>query len=148
MAEPIGIASGVLAFASAAFQASIALSNTIKSFKHHNTRVQDLTNEVEALSAILASLNETLSGAADLDLSSLDLPLKCCGNACSEFQDELLRCSSRSSEGRISIRDWAKLRYMGDDIDGFRRLLAGYKLTITIALTDASLYVHCSVYLL
>lgn len=31
---------------------------------------------------------------------------------------------------RTSFRDWAKLRYMGDDIDGFRRLLAGYKLTI------------------
>ncbi|RMD40378.1 hypothetical protein DV735_g4744, partial [Chaetothyriales sp. CBS 134920] len=28
---------------------------------------------------------------------------------------------------------------MGGDIDGFRRLLAGYKLTITIALTDANL---------
>ncbi|RMZ88087.1 hypothetical protein DV736_g4683, partial [Chaetothyriales sp. CBS 134916] len=28
---------------------------------------------------------------------------------------------------------------MGDDIDGFRRQLAGYKLTITIALTDANL---------
>jgi hypothetical protein len=30
---------------------------------------------------------------------------------------------------------------MGDDIDGFRRLLAGYKLTINIALTDANLQV-------
>jgi hypothetical protein len=30
---------------------------------------------------------------------------------------------------------------MGEDIDGFRRLLGGYKLTISIALTDANLYV-------
>ncbi|KAH8751160.1 hypothetical protein BGZ57DRAFT_775119, partial [Hyaloscypha finlandica] len=40
---------------------------------------------------------------------------------------------------RTSFRDWAKLRYMGDNIDGFRQLLAGYKSTIIIALTDANL---------
>ena len=146
MAEPIGIASGVLAFAAAAFQASIALCNTIKSFQNHNSRVRDLTNEVEALSAVLGALNETLRDATDLDLSSLDIPLKRCSHACREFQEEILKCSSRSSESRTSFRDWAKLRYMGDDIDGFRRLLVGYKLTINVALTDATLYVHNSVH--
>ncbi|KAF7712894.1 Uncharacterized protein PECH_002548 [Penicillium ucsense] len=31
------------------------------------------------------------------------------------------------------------MRYMGQDIDGFRRMMAGYKSTIIIALTDANL---------
>lgn len=40
---------------------------------------------------------------------------------------------------RTNFRDWARLKYIGVDIDGFRRLLAGYKATINIALTDVNL---------
>lgn len=138
MAE-IGIASGVLALATFAFQASITLHSTIQSFQSHHKRVRDLTEELEALNGVLGPLNETLNAATGINLSALDLPLLRCGNACKEFREELLKCSSHSDGIRTSFRDWAKLRYMGDDIDGFRRLLAGYKSTIIIALTDANL---------
>lgn len=139
MAEPIGLAAGLLGLATFAFQSSITLSNTIKSFQSHPKRVRDLIEELEALSGVLGPLSETVSATTDVDLSTLDLPLLRCGNACKEFEQELLKYSSRSGGSRTSFRDWAKLRYMGDDIDGFRRLLAGYKLTICIALTDANL---------
>lgn len=145
MAEAIGVASGLLALATFAFHSSITLHGTIHSFQSHPKRVRDLTDELEALSGVLGPLRETLQSSPDIDLSSLDVPLLRCGNACNEFQDELLKCSSRSDNSRVSFRDWAKLRYMGDDIDSFRRLLAGYKLTITIALTDATLWVYDSV---
>jgi Fungal N-terminal domain of STAND proteins len=138
MAEAIGLASGLLTLATFAFQSSITLYNTIHSFQSHPKCVRDLIEELEALSGVLSSLSETVSATTDVDLSTLDLPLLRCGNACKEFEQELLKCSSRSGGSR-SFRDWAKLRYMGDDIDGFRRLLAGYKLTICIALTDANL---------
>jgi hypothetical protein len=139
MAEPISLASGLLALATFAFQSSITLYNTIQSFQSHPKRVRDLTEELEALSGVLGPLSETVSATTEVDLSTLDLPLLRCGNACKEFEQELLKCSSRSGGSRTSFRDWAKLTYMGDDIDGFRRLLAGYKLTICIALTDANL---------
>jgi Fungal N-terminal domain of STAND proteins len=139
MAEPISLAAGLLALATFAFQSSITLYNTIQSFQSHPKRVRDLTEELEALSGVLGPLSETVSATTDVDLSTLDLPLLRCGNACKEFEQELLKCSSRSGSSRTSFRDWAKLTYMGDDIDGFRRLLAGYKLTICIALTDANL---------
>lgn len=139
MAEPISLASGLLALANFAFHSSITLYNTIQSFQSHPKRVRDLTEELEALSGVLGPLSETVGAATDVDLSTLDLPLLRCGNACKEFEQELLKCSSRSGSSRTSFRDWAKLTYMGDDIDGFRRLLAGYKLTICIALTDANL---------
>jgi Fungal N-terminal domain of STAND proteins len=139
MAEPISLASGLLALATFAFRSSITLYNTIQSFQSHPKRVRDLTEELEALSGVLGPLSETVSATTDVDLSTLDLPLLRCGNACKEFEQELLKCSSRSGGSRTSFRDWAKLTYMGDDIDGFRRLLAGYKLTICIALTDANL---------
>lgn len=139
MAEPIGLASGLLTLAAFAFQSSVALYQAVTSFQSHPKRVRDLIDELEALSGILEPLTETVDATTDIDLSALELPLLRCGKACEEFQQEILKCLSRSSGSRTSFRDWAKLRYMGDDIDGFRRLLAGYKSTINIALTDANL---------
>lgn len=139
MAEPIGVASGLLALAIFAFQSSIALVKTVQSFNIHPKRVRDLREELEALISVLSSLTETVDANTDVDLSALNLPLLRCGNACKEFEQEIMKCSSRSGGNRTSFRDWAKLKYMGDDIDGFRQLLAGYKSTIIIALTDANL---------
>lgn len=139
MAEPIGLASGLLALASFAFQSSLTLYNTLRSFQSHPKRVRDLLEELETLSGVLSPLNETISATTDEALSALDLPLLRCGNSCKEFEQEIIKCTSRSVGRRTSFRDWAKLKYMGEDIDGFRRLLAGYKLTISIALTDANL---------
>lgn len=138
MAEPIGLASGLLTLAVFALQAGTTLHNTIQSFQSHPIHVRELVQELEALNIVLRALSETID-ATDISLSSLDLPLLRCGKACEDFEQELIKCSSRSTSGRTSFRDWAKLRYMGDNIDGFRRLMAGYKLTINIALTDASL---------
>lgn len=139
MAEPIGLAAGLLALATFAFQSSITLYQTLQSFQSHPKRVRDLMEELEALSGVLGPLSETVSATNDVNLSILDRPLLRCGNACKEFEQELLKCSSRSDGNRTSFRDWAKLRYIGEDIDGFRRLLAGYKLTICIALTHVHL---------
>ena len=139
MAEPIGVASGLLALSTFAFQSCITLRKTVQSFQSHPTRVRDLIQELEALTGVLGPLAETVGATTDVDLSALDLPLLRCGNSCKEFERELIKCSSRSGGSRTSFRDWAKLRYMGEDIDGFRRLLCGYKLTINIALTDANL---------
>lgn len=139
MAEPIGIASGLLTLATFAFQSSITLYETVKGFQSHQKRVRDLIEELEALSGVLGPLAEIVNGTTDVDLSALELPLLRCGNACKEFEQVIWKFSSRSSGSRTSFRDWAKLRYMGDDIDGFRRMLAGYQLTINIALTDANL---------
>jgi hypothetical protein len=139
MAEAIGIASGLVALATFAFQSSITLYETIQSFKVHSTRVRDVQQELEALSEVLRSLSEQVSATSDDDLSALTLPLLRCGKACEEFEQELLKCSSRSGGNRTSFRDWARLRYMGDNIDGFKQQLAGYKSTIIIALTDANL---------
>jgi hypothetical protein len=139
MAEAIGLASGLLALARFALQCSISLHETVKDFRSHPKRVRDLLEELEALSDVLGPLADFVKAKAEIDLSALDLPLLRCGNACREFQQELLRCSSRSNSNGTNFRDWARLKYMGDDIDGFRRLLAGYKATINIALTDANL---------
>lgn len=146
MAEAVGLASGVLSFALLAFKSSIALYNTIQGIRTQPKRVRDLANELSAVSEVLHSLTETIGNAPGDDLSALELPLRRCDEACKEFEQELLRCSSRSGGDRASFRDWAKLQYMGDGIDEFTQLLAGYKSTINIALADAQLYVSFPVH--
>ena len=139
MAEPISLASGLLALATFAFKSSVTLYKTVQTFQSHPKHVRDLQEELEALSGVLQSLTQTVNSINDVEFPALDLPLLRCGHACREFEQEIMKCSSRSTGSRTSFRDWAKLRYMGDDIDGFRRLLSGYKSTIVIALADANL---------
>jgi hypothetical protein len=137
--DPISLASGLLTLATFAFQSSITLYNTIKSFQNRPEHVRSLATELEALQGALHTLNDTLSTTTDIDIAALNLPLLRCGKACEELGEELEKCSSQLGSGRTSFRDWANFRYMGDGIDDFRQLLAGYKSTIIIALTDANL---------
>jgi hypothetical protein len=139
MAEVIGIVSGLLTLATFAFDASVSLRNRIKSYQYHPKQVRDLLEELEALTAVLGPLQETLSATSKVDLSELELPLKRCGSACREFDEEIKKRVTRTGATLTSFRDWAKIQYMRDDIDGFRRLISGYKSTINVALTGATL---------
>jgi len=140
MADPLSLHSQLQSLATFAFQSSVTLYNTVQSFQSRSKRVRDLIEELEALSRVLGHLVETFSATIDDEVSALDLPLLRCGNSCKDFEQEIIKCSSQPGVSRTSFRDWARLRYMGEDIDGFRRLLAGYKLTIVIAVTHANLY--------
>ncbi|KAH7033962.1 hypothetical protein B0J12DRAFT_680021 [Macrophomina phaseolina] len=138
MADPIGAASGILALVAFGFSASKSLYQTIESLKDHPRNVRELKQEVEALMNVLQSLNEFVS-SNDVDLAVLELPLSQCGKACKEFESVIVKCTANSEGSKISVRDWAKLRYMGSDINGFKDMIAGYKSTITIALGSATL---------
>jgi len=138
--EVVGSVIGLLQLIGLTQAGSVSLYKLIESFRFHPKVVRDLTEELEALSSVPSALRETVNATSGIDLSSLEVPLRCCSKTCKEFEQELLKCSSRSGQDRTTFRDWAKFRYMGKDIDSFRRMLAGYKLTINIALTDANLY--------
>ncbi len=139
MAELIGLSSGLVALVTFALKSSTLLYDTVQSYRSHPKNVRDLKEELEALGTVLQALSATVEQAKDKDFTALKLPLLRCGNACKEFDEVIAKCSSRSGGSRTSFRDWAKLKYMGDGIDEFRRMLAGYKSTINIALADANL---------
>lgn len=140
MAEAIGAVAGIAALAQSACESSIALYQLVKSFRSHNSRVRELVLELGALCEVLRALrNHTQE--TKTDVSSLEIPLQQCTSVCADFGRQLAKCAAHSDASGTSFRDWAKLRYMGDDIDGFRRLISSYKLTMTIALNDANLYV-------
>lgn len=140
MAEVIGIASGIVALTSFAFQSSVSLYQVVDSFKTNRKNIRALKDELEALEAVLKSLREATANSI-IDIPALKLPLYRCGQACREFEAVIVKCTTHSGGTRTSFRDWAKLRYMGDDVLGFKEMLAGYKSTISIALADANLYV-------
>ncbi|KAG0644999.1 hypothetical protein D0Z07_9215 [Hyphodiscus hymeniophilus] len=138
MADPLSTASGVLALAVFAFQSSRVLYQTVASFQSNQRTVRQLKEELEALNGALGALQETATNA-EVDLAMLRLPLLRCGKACEDFDALIAKCTARSGGPKTSFRDWAKLRYMEDDIDGFKNMLAGYKSTIMIALGDANM---------
>jgi hypothetical protein len=136
MAEPIGLASGLLTLVIFAHKSCLTLHTTIQGYKNHPKRVRDLIRELETLISVLESLTDTVKSNKDVNLSILDLPLLRCGKACDEFLQELQKCCLRSGGDRRSFRDWTKLTYMGDNIDDFKDSLAAYQSTITIALME------------
>lgn len=96
MAEPIGLASGILTLVIFAHKSCLTLHTTIQSFKTYPKRVRDLIEELEALIGVLESLSDTMRSHTDVDLPALDLPLRRCGSACDEFLQELQKCCLRS----------------------------------------------------
>ncbi|KAB8225206.1 hypothetical protein BDV33DRAFT_164630 [Aspergillus novoparasiticus] len=137
MAEPLSLASSVLALAGFAFQTTKSLYQVIESFKSSKRAIRELRCEVESLTQALASL-EKASADNETQLTALKLPLLRCGKICKEFEEVIIKCTSHSREQRTSFRDWAKLQYMGGDIEDLRTTLAGYKATINIALGGAT----------
>lgn len=140
MADPLSATSAVLAVVTVAIQSSKALYETVRSFQNHQRAVRHLLDELVALNKVLQSL-QALAGHDVTTFVSLKLPLEQCSQACSEFEEMVVRCSKHAGGPRTSFRDWARLRYMGNDIAGFTGMIAGYKSTICIALADANLQV-------
>ncbi|KAF1971900.1 hypothetical protein BU23DRAFT_555432 [Bimuria novae-zelandiae CBS 107.79] len=120
MADPVSLASGLLALVIFAHKSCVTLYTTFQSFKTQPKRVPDLVDELEALVGVSESLTDVMKSEPDAHLSALELPLRRCGNACGEFLQELQSCCQRSGNDRRSFRDWAKLRYMGDNIDDLK----------------------------
>ena len=138
MAEPISLASGLIALATFALQSSRSLYQAVESFKSNRKSIRELREELEALDGILRSLNDAVA-TSGADLTGLKLPLIRCGKTCKDFEAVIVKCTAHSGGPRTSFRDWAKLMYMGNDVVGFKNMLAGYKSTISIALGNANL---------
>jgi cell division protein FtsB len=147
MAEPISIASGILALSIFAFNSSVSLYQSVKSFQSNKREIRELKEELESLRDVIDSLRQ-LASKDDDQFKILCLPLLRCGQACKDFEEVIANCTKHSSGSRTSFRDWTKLQYVGSDITGFKNLLTGYKATISIAIGDINLYVftvHISV---
>lgn len=138
MADPISLASGVLALTTFSIQSTKALYEVVVSFRNNGRSIRELKEELEALEVVLQSL-QNIQSDEQIDLSVLKLPLLRCGQACRDFADIIEKCTARSNKDKASFRDWVALTYRGKDIAGFRAVIGAYKSTIVIALADMNM---------
>ena len=124
-------------------ESSTALCRTIRSLQNKETAVLELRNEAEDLDSVLRTLEGSIENMA-AEVEILRQPLTRCQNTCRDFKRLINESTKHSTEERTSIWDWLRLRYMGEDIKGFKSMLAGYKSTITIALMFNNMYVPCT----
>jgi hypothetical protein len=122
-----------------ALKSSTLLYQTVDSYHSHFRKVRDLKDELDAVALVLQTLSMTVEKGKDAHFTTLKLPLLRCGNACKQFQDVITKYISRPSGSQTSFSDWENLRYMGDGIDKFREMLAGYKSIMNIGLANAHL---------
>ena len=139
MADPISVTSGIIALVSFGIQASQTLYSTIESLKNYTKTIRELKQQLEALRNVLKDLEKVADDDLVSEFESIKLPLYSCATSCQEFDAVIRKCTENSTDSHRSFRDWAKLRYMGDDINGFNNQLAGYKSTIQIALGGMNL---------
>ncbi|KAJ4016123.1 hypothetical protein NW758_015126 [Fusarium oxysporum] len=139
--DSLSVVSTLSMIVTTTLQSSKALLETILSFRNHRSSVSDLVRELRSLELVLRLLEDNVR-ADETTFLPLKFPLIQCRKACMTFQELVKRRSMRSgSESRMSFRDWAKLTYMNGDIISFKEMLAGYTLTINVAMADANLSV-------
>ena len=143
MDRAIGLSSGLGSLVSLTVESSTALCGTLKSFQNKETAVRDLRNEAQDLDSVLRTLQETVDDMT-VEVDILRQPLTRCRDACRDFNILIKESTEHSTEERTSIWDWLKLRYMGEDITGFKNMLAGYKSTVIIALVFNNMYFLCT----
>ena len=139
MAKHIDRGAELLAISNFALERSVSLHNTIDGYKSPPKPVRDLREELYELNLVLEMLSETIHTNDNAGFTALIIPLRQCGNACREFEESIIKYSNEICDGEMSLQDWAKPSYIGEDIYGFRHMVAGYKSTITIALADVKL---------
>lgn len=137
MADPLSVSSGVLPLVAFALESSKVLCQTIAGVQNSPRAMHELREELVALNGVLEAFQE-MAGNTDIDFAMLQIPLLQCGKVCKDFEAVIVNPATRSGGSKISFGDWAKLRYMGYDIVGFKNLLAGYKSTISIALANVN----------
>jgi len=104
MAEPVSIASGILALTVFAFESSVSVYQIGENFQGNEMIARDLQKELEALDGVLQSLQET--AAHDVaGFLGLNVLLFSSDKACKEFIALIIKCTSHSGGERTSVQD-------------------------------------------
>ena len=136
MADSQHPVSGLVASTAFAIDCCTSLFQKVQKVKFQPGRARDLAKELDALQGVLKGFRRTIGARAENELLDLEIPLVRSGNSCRSFEEEIDRSSKLSGISILEFRDWAHLKYMGETIDAFRRLLTSYKTTIIIALAN------------
>jgi hypothetical protein len=149
MAEPVGLAASVITVAVLAHDSSKKLFELINDFRDASQTLSDLRVDLEAVQQLLQSLMNALKDTDNVILSDglktflLDLKpsMEACSKACDEFAAKLEKITSHSTKNLVSPWDKVRLLFEEKRIAAFRYRRGSHKLTISIALGLATMYV-------
>ncbi|EJT70639.1 hypothetical protein GGTG_11662 [Gaeumannomyces tritici R3-111a-1] len=130
MADPLTISVSVLAIITGAIQSTKSLHATVSRYKARDRTLNRLHDELVDLARVLDSLEQAVGSEASI-WALLEGPVSQCSKTCREFEEVMKKFGGKSVTG---LRDWAKMEFMRDDINGFIETLATYKATITVGL--------------
>lgn len=133
--------SGIVSLISLAVGSCTTLNRNLKSFQSKERPVRELLGEAQDLELVLRTLQDSIGNMAT-SMEFLMQPVNRCSNACKDFNTLITESTERSTDKQVSSKEWLKLRYLGEDIVGFKNMLAGYKATIIIALAYENMYDH------
>ena len=136
MADPLSLSVSVLAVVTAAIQSTKSLCATVKRYQDRDKTLGRLRGELEDLIGVLSQLEQAVDSEASI-FALLRSPVKRCSQICREFEEAMNKFSGKS---RTGLRDWSKMEFMKDDINGFLHTLNGYKSTIAIGLGTITMF--------
>jgi hypothetical protein len=136
--DPLSAGTAILAVITAALASSKSLYKIVRSYQDYPTMVKELVQELEEFIPILESIQKLAKEDA---LGTLALPLSRCSEACKTLERTIVRCGGNTddADAKAKFKGWIKWKYMGDNVEGFTRMLMGYKLTMLVALADANM---------
>lgn len=130
MADPLSFGISLLTILDASIKSARSLCELVKRYKGRDKTLNKLFDELEDLSIILSSLEAALGSGAEI-LQLLNGPVERCKQLCDDLEKAIKKFHGKS---KLNLIDWAKMEWMGSDINGFIDNLASYKATISIAL--------------
>lgn len=134
MAEVVGLASGLLALTTAAYQTSKALHEAISSFRSQRKTIKDFQADSESLTAMLEQIRERIQNSQDIgQLKTLRQPVYHCMQACQEIREMIDACTAHTTDVRRSVRDWLNMQFRGKSFEEMKSRLSSYKSTLSIA---------------
>lgn len=136
--DPLSITVSAVTLVTVCLKSSALLYKAIEGFNSSRTDVERLKADVGDLNIVLQALEKNMQESSE-NFDTLKLILQQCVDACDEFRKEVMKALGGSGERLQGVKAWVKLQYHGNDIEGFRKLIASYKATMTIALADSNL---------
>jgi Fungal N-terminal domain of STAND proteins len=134
MAEPIGVASGILALTIFAYNTSKTLYEAVASFKSQRKTITDLQADLGSLIVVVNSIRDQVQASRETDkFEPLRQPLQCCATICQEMRGMLSICTAYGKGNRDSVRDWLNMQYREKSFEDMKKRLGSYQSTLCIA---------------
>ena len=139
--DPLPVTVSVLASIVGALESTKSLYKSVIALRERSRALRRLQDKLEDLHRILDSLTQT-TDAEKAMLAFAQSPIHQCSQLCHKFEQSLnlFALELFAREPGVCFRDWTKMEFMGNNINGFIDSIEEYKSTIAISLGMVTMY--------